>query len=77
MGARTQFFGGCAPDRFDDFSNLYHPPEAGDLSLHGRVLRPQCSWKVKAMRDDTKETLVSLVTLAALLIAALFTKRDQ
>jgi hypothetical protein len=29
------------------------------------------------MRDDTKETLVSLVTLAALFIAALFTKRDQ
>jgi len=32
--------------------------------------------KVKAMRDDTKETIVQILTVAAVVLASLLTKRD-
>jgi hypothetical protein len=32
--------------------------------------------KVKAMRDDTKETIVQLLTLATVVLVSLLTKRD-
>ena len=55
-----------------------------NTSLKRRVLRfaseryvPSAHGKVRAMRNDTKETIVQLLTLAAVVLAGLLTKRDM
>lgn len=44
--------------------------------LHVRALRFQCPLGVKAMRDDTKDTISDILLVAAAVLAALLSRKS-